>query len=157
MPKGNEHTAEALDTRDVSPPRASERAPLGRRIGAALATLGAFSAYALVVANGVLRCPLAAMFHVPCPTCGATRSTLALLSGDLRGALLNPVAPALVAIVGVLAGRLVYVAARDGHTRAFDAHPLVRALTKAFLGALGVAVVIWILRFFGLFGGPVPV
>ena len=127
------------------------------RVRAATATIAAIGVYGYVTVNGLVRCPLAAMFHVPCPTCGATRSTLALVSGDWRGVLLNPVAPLLVTLFGGFAARLVYVAGRDGNTAAFDAHPAVRAMLKAFVGALLVALGVWIARFFGLLGGPVPV
>ena len=130
---------------------------LGVRVGVAGLTLGAILTYALVLATGLLRCPLAATFHVPCPTCGATRSTLALLSGDFSGALLNPVAPVLVVLLGGFAFRLVYVAARDGNIRAFDQHRIVRAMLRAFVLTMAVALLVWILRFFGLLGGPVPV
>jgi hypothetical protein len=129
----------------------------GVRARVAAFTLGAILTYALVLAKGLLRCPLAATFHIPCPTCGATRSTLALVSGDFSGALLNPVAPVLVVLLGSFAGRLVYVAARDGHIRAFDQHPVMRVLLRAFVLTMAVALVVWILRFFGLLGGPVPV
>lgn len=129
----------------------------GQRGRVAALTLAAIATYAVVLAKGLVRCPLAATFHVPCPTCGATRSTLALLHGDLHGTLLNPVAPLLVVLLGGFAARLVYVAARDGHTRAFDEPPAVRAMLKVFVVALLVALILWILRFFGWFGGPVPV
>lgn len=154
MPKGNEHAPPILrmPARD-----AKAEVSLARRALAVGATAVAIATYGVVVAEGLVRCPLAAMFHVPCPTCGATRSTLALARGDLHGSLLNPVAPLLVLLVGGFAVRLVYVAARDGHVRAFDEHPLVGTGLRAFLGALGFAIVLWGLRFFGLFGGPVPV
>jgi len=157
MPKGNDQAPSSALA--LSPNGAGVRvrvAPM-RRVGAGLAAFVAVAGYAFVVANGVFRCPLAAMFHVPCPTCGSTRSTLALLEGDVNGALLNPVAPALLVCVGAFASRLVYVAARDGHVRAFDDHPAMRLLLRAFLGTLLVAILIWIVRFFGLLGGPVPV
>ena len=130
---------------------------LAVRARVAALTLGAIVTYALVLGNGLIRCPLAATFHIPCPTCGATRSTLALVSGDFSGALLNPVAPILVVLLGGFAGRLVYVAARDGNIRAFDQHRVVRAMLRAFVLTMVVALVVWILRFFGLLGGPVPV
>ena len=154
MPKGNEQAAPNAETHAAltdAPP------PLVRRVLAHCAPSFAIFAYAAVIANGVLRCPMASMFHIPCPTCGATRSTLALVAGDLHGALLNPAAPLLVALVGGFAIRLVHVAGRDGHVRAFDAHPLVRAMLRAFVGVLLFATALWALRFFGLFGGPVPV
>ena len=144
MPKGNEHAPVST-------------VPLAKRARATLLVGSAIVAYALVVGSGVVRCPLAAMFHVPCPTCGATRSTLALLSLDFSGAMLNPVAPPLVVLLGVLSARLVFVAARDGHTRRFDEAPAIRGVVKAIFVLLLVAIALWIVRFFGVLGGPVPV
>ena len=31
-----------------------------------------------------ISCPFSAIFHIPCPTCGMTRSAIALLRGDFR-------------------------------------------------------------------------
>jgi hypothetical protein len=42
-------------------------------------------------------CPLHALSGIPCPTCGMTRATTALLHGDLAGALIwNPLATLLI-------------------------------------------------------------
>jgi len=113
--------------------------------------------YASVLASGAVRCPVAATLHVPCPTCGATRTSLALLRGDLHGALVNPAAPLLALLVGALGARLVFVAARDGDTRRFDEGRLVTRLASALLVTFAAAVALWIARFWGWFGGPVPV
>ncbi len=142
MPKGNEPRA-----------RASGR----RRARAVVLTAAAVFGYAAALASGAVRCPVAALLHLPCPTCGATRSSLALLRGDLVGARLNPLAPPLLLLLGAFAARLVFVAARDGHTRRFDEGPLVRRLVVALLVTFGLAVALWGARFFGWFGGPVPV
>ena len=145
MPKGNEHRA--------GPAQALTRARIRAFALASFAVL----AYATVLASGIVRCPIASLFHVPCPTCGATRSSLALLRGDLSGACLNPLAPPLLLLLGAFAVRLVFVAARDGHAGRFDEGPVIRWLVRALLVTFGLAVVLWGLRFVGWFGGPVPV
>lgn len=138
----------------VEPPRGGGAA---RRLRAGgLAVVGLVT-YASVLASGAVRCPVAATLHVPCPTCGATRTSLALLRGDLHGALLNPAAPLLALLVGALGARLVFVAARDGDTRRFDEGRLVTRLASALLVTFAAAVALWIARFWGWFGGPVPV
>lgn len=47
----------------------------------------------LLIAPVLPGCPLRTLTGVPCPTCGSTRAGLALLHGDILGALqLNPLA-----------------------------------------------------------------
>src|SRR4051812_17128000 len=64
-----------------SPP--VNRAPLGR----ALIILALGGLCALIVAIRLPFCPMAAVLGVPCPGCGLSRATLALLQGDVRQAL----------------------------------------------------------------------
>jgi len=102
---------------------------------------------------GIPICPFALLLGKPCPGCGMTRATLALFTGDIeRAQLMNPlavlIAPISVALVIIaLAG---YV--RDGKTRMN--HPLAMSLGLACCFALGV---VWAMRWFGAFGGPVAV
>jgi hypothetical protein len=67
------------------------------------------------------------------------------------------VAPILFVLLAATAFRLVLVVARDGSPAALDEGPIGRALVRALLIAAGLEVVVWALRFFGLFGGPVSV
>jgi hypothetical protein len=130
---------------------------ISRRVLAGSVTSAAIAAYAFVISTGIFRCPVASLAHVPCPTCGATRSSLALLDGDLHGALVNPFAPVMLALLGGFAARLVFVAVRDGHTRRFGEGRLVEIMLRVLMVTLGLAIVVWIARFFGALGGPVPV
>jgi hypothetical protein len=119
---------------------------------AALAALG------VVLASGVVRCPFAAILHQPCPGCGTTRAVRALLSLDFGAAFrFNPVAPFVVLSIAVIAVEGLWLVVREGHAKNLG----LRTATTWAMRALAVAVVlevpIWALRFFGLFGGPVPV
>lgn len=112
----------------------------------------------LFLASGKVRCAFAATFHIPCPACGSTRAALALLRGDPLGAMrFNPAAPFIVATLAVLMVRGVWLMAADGNVQRLG-EGLVGTWTLRLLVAfLVLEVLVWALRFFGLFGGPVPV
>jgi hypothetical protein len=106
-------------------------------------------------------CPTALFFGIPCPGCGLTRATLALLRGDVASALhFHPLvfvlAPLFASAIGV--SLLDYV--RGGGASAPDHVPRrlsVRARYRAAWGLLALALAVWGARFAGYFGGPVPV
>ena len=112
---------------------------------------------ALVVAARVPLCPTAALLHLPCPGCGMTRAGVALLHGDLAGALaLHPLSVVAVPLVGGLVAWNAAAYVRSGTAPGLTAlHARWVTLATAALGAALIAV--WIARFFGAFGGPVPV
>jgi hypothetical protein len=102
-------------------------------------------------------CATAGMFGIPCPGCGLTRATLAALRGDLATAwslhpLFAVLAPVYVYLVGTLTYRFV---AGD------RAKPVSRRANHILSIVAGTAavlmLVVWAARFFGAFGGPVPV
>jgi len=100
------------------------------------------------------RCPVAALFGVPCPGCGLTRAALALVAGDIEGALrLQPLAPVLLVFALWLAARELVAVVRPGARR------VRRGGLEEGLAALlcGCLITLWIARFFGAFGGPVQV
>ena len=135
-----------------------QKRSLPARIGLAGAYVVAIAAVAAVLGSGVIRCPFAAMTHHPCPGCGSTRAVLALLSLHLGEAFrLNPSAPVVAVSTAVIAGEGLFRILRDGHARDLalrgPAHWALRALVIATV----LELPIWALRFFGLFGGPVPV
>jgi hypothetical protein len=131
---------------------------LGTRIALASAYATGIAALAAVLGSGLIRCPFAAMTHTPCPGCGSTRAVLALLHLHFGEALrFNPSAPIVAICVGVLVAEGLWMVLRDGHAQELA----LRGPGRWALTGLVVAVVlqfpIWALRFFGLFGGPVPV
>ncbi len=83
---------------------------------------------------------------IPCPACGLTRATLALAHLDLGRAIhFHPLAPALAAAAIAVAAIAFF-----GGDRAW------RRAVPIITGAAGLALVlVWALRFVGLFGGPV--
>ena len=106
-------------------------------------------------------CPLASVLGVPCPGCGLTRATLALLHGDLKHALeLHP-------LVLVLAPLFIWAlsSAAIGYVRGprpRQARPAQLWLASRTVTALASVLMlttlgVWGARFLGYFGGPVPV
>ena len=123
--------------------------------------LGRVSAIAGVVGLAVWfsvpLCPFAIVTRHPCPGCGLTRATLALARGDVASALhFHPLAPLVVPLIvgAIVYNVLLYLrAGKRAATETLQGRWVT--LGGIALGALMVGV--WIARFFGAFGGPVPV
>jgi hypothetical protein len=111
-----------------------------------------------VLASGVVPCSFATLTHHPCPGCGTTRSALALLHGDVAAAFRwNPLGPVVIGAFAVLALDALRLVARDGDLkRSPHSRPSSWAL-KVVVVASVLQFVVWVLRFFGYLGGPVPV
>jgi hypothetical protein len=92
-------------------------------------------------------CPFRMAFGLPCPGCGLTRATVALLHGDWAQAMkLHAFAPlAVVALGGVIAGTLL-PAATCGRLAA----ALIRLDARFRLGwvLLGALLIYWLARFY---------
>jgi hypothetical protein len=127
------------------------------RCGRALRVGAAFGVLLLLVTMRVPMCPIAIVTGHPCPGCGLTRATMALLDGDLQEAMrLHPLAPLVSPLVaGVVAwGAIAYVVV--------GRWPAMRGRAAARMAAAGIALwvvlfAVWIARFLGAFGGPVAV
>jgi hypothetical protein len=123
--------------------------------------LGVFVVVALGIAAvrfEVPVCPAALLFGIPCPGCGLTRATLALMSGDVRRAvdfhpLVFVLAPLFFGALGAAAVSFV----RGPAPHSGRAWLTGRAVTAAGWSLLALVLGVWIARFFGAFGGPVPV
>lgn len=117
--------------------------------------MGTIAALAIVFLP-VPWCPWAAFAHIPCPGCGLTRATLAALHGDLRGSLMfHPLALLITPTVLITLSRDLYGYARRG---VWGEGQTGGRATTVFAGVLAAAMIgVWIARFLGYFGGPVPV
>ena len=86
------------------------------------------------------------VFKVPCPACGMTRSSLALLTGDLSKSFhYQPILIPLI-LLCIASVPLAY----------FLDDKQWKQTVPRMTGAAGVGLlVVWLLRFVGLFGGPI--
>lgn len=112
----------------------------------------------LLLASSHVPCGFAAIFGRPCPGCGSTRAMLALGHGDLAGYLhLHPLAPLMSLLIAVLAVQAYASMLRTGTFREVGQGRSGWLLARAglVLGVLEFAL--WIARFRGFLGGPVPV
>jgi hypothetical protein len=125
---------------------------------AALKTAALLFAVALVLGSGLVPCAFARVTHLPCPGCGSTRAVVALLHGDLAGVLhMNPLGPVMALVLGLLAIEAIISVLQSGNASRVGSSRAGRFLTRALIVITALDVVLWIARFFGAFGGPVPV
>jgi Protein of unknown function (DUF2752) len=112
------------------------------------------------MSQGFPLCPMAGSLGIPCPGCGLTRATLALLHGDVRAALrFHPLVWLLTPLFVSFVGSAVWQLLRD------PAAPRPASRVRWNTPALNVAAVlllvltlsVWLARFAGYFGGPAPV
>lgn len=127
--------------------------PRGRalRLGLVAAALGAALLFEVPL------CPFAIITRHPCPGCGLTRATLALARGELHSALhFHPLS---VIVSPIVIGAFLYNAIAYVRRGRWAAAEAAQGRWITGLGiALGFAMIfVWIARFFGAFGGPVPV
>jgi hypothetical protein len=100
---------------------------------------------------GFVTCPIRATTGVPCPGCGLTRATMALLSGDLAEALhWHPLVFVLAPILVFTIGRAMLIGA--GFLRA-DAWKVPMPQWGLVVFAT-VLIGVWVARFAGYLGGP---
>ena len=132
--------------------------PRGRRTARAAAVGAAWAAGAMPALLGRQRCAVAALLHRPCPGCGMTRAIELLAAGEARTSLrLHPLAvPALLVAVSFAAATVVTTLRLGSPLRTHRTRAGRAAIVAAVL-VYGAAVVLWAARWFGWFGGPVPV
>ncbi len=139
---------------NLPPPPDRARGGHLRRAVRLLAIGGVFVA---LFALRVRVCPFAIVTGHPCPGCGLTRATVALLQGHLAEALhLHPLS---VVVSPLFAGMFAYnalVYVREGRWAAAEGVQ-GRWVSAGALVLMVLLVGVWIARFFGAFGGPVPV
>lgn len=138
---------------DPSPSRWSAAHPLGRTLRLALIAAAVLGA----VVFDVPLCPFAIITRHPCPGCGLTRATLALAHGQLGEALhFHPLAPVMSPLVlGAFALNAWSYVTRGRWAASETAQG--KWITRVGLVLVVAMLGLWIARFFGAFGGPVPV
>lgn len=115
--------------------------------------------FALIVVLRLPFCPMATVLGIPCPGCGLTRATLALLHGDVRGALaLHPLVFVLAPLFGAALASTAWSYVR-GPGRAQKPNAWLASRQASWLGALLLVATlgVWGVRFLGYLGGPAPV
>lgn len=127
--------------------------PLGR--AARLLLVGAIIGVALV--SGIPLCPFAILTRHPCPGCGLTRATFALAQGHVHEAAhFHPLVFIVTPVVSVMFAYNAFSYVKSGVW--FASEKLKGRFVNAAWLALGALMLgVWIARFFGAFGGPVPV
>jgi hypothetical protein len=117
-----------------------------------LALVGALGV--AVLFSPVKLCLMALALRIPCPGCGMTRATMALLHGDLAGAFaLHPLSP----VIAPLATGFIFANA-VGYVRtggAFGTARVPRAMEVLAAALVILLFGVWLARFCGYFGGPV--
>jgi hypothetical protein len=127
------------------PSREGEEAHFLNRQRALFVIAGA--AVLVAAALRIPLCPFALLAGLPCPGCGLSRATLALLRGDVRTAMaLHPLV--LLAAPAILLGVLHATSAETSRGRE-------RAMATGACTLLVLFVAVWLARFAGFFGGPV--
>lgn len=98
-------------------------------------------------------CPIRLQLHHPCPGCGVSRAVVLALQGHWHESLaMHPLA--LISVGLVVPSFVVLVRARqvDGLAPAFP-----RGLRLAWTSYVLLLIALWLARFLGYFGGPVPI
>jgi len=145
-----------------SRPRTAGSEPVpttARRGGADLRALIGLGIAALLIGEvgGVTTCPWAGLLGVPCPGCGLTRATWAILSGHAADAIaLHPFVLVAAPALGVT---LLFLALRHTVSEAsWLASPRLARFGERGAVAIALAMVaLWVARFLGACGGPVAV
>jgi hypothetical protein len=112
----------------------------------------------LPVATGMQGCAIAALFHRPCPGCGMTRAIRLLAAGRVDASLhMHPLAVPVLAVGVLLIVSTIWATLVLGSPIRVHRTRLGRFTFAAGAVVYGAAIVLWALRWFGYFGGPVPV
>lgn len=128
------------------------------RAGRAALFAAAMGACTFLLYSAHVPCGFARIFHTPCPGCGSTRAMIALLSGDLHSFLrYNPFAPFMTAILVALAVQAFASLLATGTFRRVGDGAVGVLVSHGALVIATLELVVWIARFAGFLGGPVPV
>ena len=128
------------------------------RIGRAAIFAAGLAVLTVLLTAAQVPCGFARIVHLPCPGCGSTRAMLALASGDLAGMVrYNPLAPFMTLLVVALAGQAFASVLATGTFRRVGDGALGLLVSRGVMVIAALEVLVWIARFGGFLGGPVPV
>jgi hypothetical protein len=131
---------------------------LRRRIERAAAVAGVWIASALPAALGAQRCVIATLWHVPCPGCGITRALRLLADGQVGASLrMHPLAVPVLLGGTLLMVSTVWATVTLGSPIRLHRSRFGRIAIAVAAAVYGATLALWALRWFGCFGGPVPV
>jgi hypothetical protein len=99
-------------------------------------------------------CPFKLVTGLPCPSCGMTRATRLAMHGDFAGA--THMHPLWMVVLPACAAWAIVECVGFARTRTWGASAESRALRWVAGVIVALLVIVWIARFFGAFGGPVP-
>lgn len=130
-----------------------DRATLAKRALRIGALVGLVSG---LVLSGIPLCPVAVLTGHPCPGCGLTRATFACLRGDIATAIqIHPLVLFATPLVAYIAASGAWSFLKIGRIR--YSKPISRWFVLPLMALFFATFGLWIGRFFGLHGGPVPV
>jgi hypothetical protein len=133
------------------------RVPLSRRLLPAMAVGASWVAAALPTSLGWQRCGWAALLHIPCPGCGMTRAIKLLAAGRLEASLrMHALAVPALAVGLSFAVATAWTTYERGTPLFFFKMRFGRATLASAMVVYAAALVLWVLRWVGFFGGPVP-
>lgn len=136
----------------VAPP------PLSVRLRRAALTAAFFALLGGMLSAKAVPCAFATVFHQPCPGCGSTRAVLALLHGDVGSMVrFNPIGPVAAVLIGALAAQSFASVLVRGDLRGVGGGRVGLVVKRGLVIVAVLEVFVWVARFFGAFGGPVPV
>lgn len=141
---------------------------LPRWAEAAMALLGWGALGWLLLFSSIPVCPMAGFLGIPCPGCGMSRATHALLLGEFQRAVAwHPLVIVILPLVVVFAGHRLWGRSRgvnvelgavlDPGRESRSQRRQRRAINLALLLIVTALFLVWTLRFLGYLGGPVPV
>jgi hypothetical protein len=127
----------------------------------ALRALGVAAVWAVAMLPALLgwqRCTVALLLHHPCPGCGMTRAMRLLLAGHVEASLrMHPFAVPVLGVWLLFMASTVYSAWSAGTPLTFYRDRFGRITLAILVVVYCATFVLWLLRWFGYFGGPVPV
>ncbi|MCB9593477.1 MAG: DUF2752 domain-containing protein [Sandaracinaceae bacterium] len=113
--------------------------------------------FGILIAFDVPLCPSKNLFGLPCPGCGLTRATEAMVTGDFMTMLrMHPLAPIITPVAIFSFARATLISA--GLVSSTTKDPLGRIPNAVWVVIGTVLITLWVARMAGFFGGlPDPV